>query len=1182
MHTVWNKFVQVTNAGVGQPGWVWVYDNGSGGQHGRLQRRGGEPGRPADHDHKPAQGQVMVWVMGWESSETTTTTYVTKQLNLIGDGVDPLGWLTNKNTTKKGPYVTYAQSRPVLVSTVVAYTSESSVPGVLRDQLAASGKLKDVVLPNYVEGSGKQELRADPNGPIYIPGLGRFSVVTVGGQQLESSDFVVTYRKYNTSVIVRNDGPHSSGGGWLRTKTTTLTQVVEKKQQELYTFYVPASQDINLTFLGSSSQPNAVYIRSNGDVTLGGNVIVGNADRAHRGRVVVEVDVHHDSRRGRHPGARSQWADPAGHRLGECRGLRAGRFHPVERHGFGGLYPGRGAQRYPADLFLRGGTSSRAMLQKVASSAGTVYIEALNGIYAHASAGNDTVVLGNRVELNAGYGAIGSAAKVLSIHARQGFAAQAGLAGGVAGADKSIYIAQNVANADLVLVKPVNWVNPQASVYSQLGSVSITLNGGSLLDGEKADTRTATEKAYPTVTARILADLNAQIARYEGYWSGVRALQVASITLGGAGTFLSTQLEGDGRYLAVAFERAGDYEALLKAAVDGGRLVRLAYNNSLNGNARQEILGKLIAVSNDGLNYRFQFSVYDSATGLFAAPVSMASLGYTAGSQGVLFGPAYGLAGATDTSDANLPIRFTLPATLPASTLGSGVLQMTFTQAQLNQLAASGNGADVLAALRKYTYVEIGGQKLLIDQILPVMKNGGYWGSQDFDTVLITLKTPYVGISASTNGHVSLNVVLGGGSGEYGGENYADKVQAARPGVPANGTQVKNPPAGDSDITNAVIAAINAYNTAHPSAKIPTGPGSLYDLLTNTALGKAGSVIQRSVTSNTIALAGAALGWQIPATVSSVQEYVAWLNDPANGLVGSEIKLTIDGVEVTRRIQSFDLKRADGSVSMGIYHGQLSVAGAGRYRHAEALLRARRQRHRRRPAAAVRTDLRPDGPGQGRQQGRDRLCDPARPGATALMQGSLAVDSRSAWGWWGNQNLTFYQYTETTTGGAARYGNYVSLGNGFSWDLSASNLSDAARIQMLNAIKSLLASGQNISLTGLDLFMTNDGTTRTGHQLGVYDNGKLKIVSVVDEFGNPLTAQSPDSAWLKGRIVFAGDVYAEESQLKALYAYRNLDTNDPNWSQKPIDLGGMVVNAGIRLVDSGFAQQSLAARARPR
>ena len=338
-------------------------------------------------------------------------------------------------------------------------------------------------------------------------------------------------------------------------------------------------------------------------------------------------------------------------------------------------------------------------------------------------------------------------------------------------------------------------------------------------------------------------------------------------------------------------------------------------------------------------------------------------------------------------------------------------------------------------------------------------------------------------------------------------------------------------------------------------------------------------MIQRSVTSNTIALAGAALGWQIPATVSSVQEYVAWLNDPANGLVGSEIKLTIDGVEVTRRIQSFDLKRADGSVSMGIYHpdNYLSLV-------LDDTVTLKHYYVRDGSDTVVAQQLPSEltfgltGLGKGDNKGEIAYAIRRGLGATALMQGSLAVDSRSAWGWWGNQNLTFYQYTETTTGGAARYGNYVSLGNGFSWDLSASNLSDAARIQMLNAIKSLLASGQNISLTGLDLFMTNDGTTRTGHQLGVYDNGKLKIVSVVDEFGNPLTAQSPDSAWLKGRIVFAGDVYAEESQLKALYAYRNLDTNDPNWSQKPIDLGGMVVNAGIRLVDSGFAQQSLAAK----
>ena len=178
--------------------------------------------------------------------------------------------------------------------------------------------------------------------------------MTVGGQQLESSDFVVTYRKYNTSVIVRNDGPHSSGGGWLRTKTTTLTQVVEKKQQELYTFYVPASQDINLTFLGSSSQPNAVYIRSNGDVTLGGNVIVGNGK-------TVRIEAVSSSK--------STSITTRGE-VGILARDPNGQIQPgtasvnVEAYALGGSiqlnvmgsagYTRRGAQRYPADLFLRG------------------------------------------------------------------------------------------------------------------------------------------------------------------------------------------------------------------------------------------------------------------------------------------------------------------------------------------------------------------------------------------------------------------------------------------------------------------------------------------------------------------------------------------------------------------------------------------------------------------------------------------------------------------------------------------------------------------------------------------------------------------------------------------------------------------------------------------------------------
>ena len=364
----------------------------------------------------------------------------------------------------------------------------------------------------------------------------------------------------------------------------------------------------------------------------------------------------------------------------------------------------------------------------------------------------------------------------------------------------------------------MNWVNPQASVYSQLGSVSITLNGGSLLDGEKADTRTATEKAYPTVTARILADLNAQIARYEG-WSGVRALQVASITLGGAGTFLSTQLEGDGRYLAVAFERAGDYEALLKAAVDGGRLVRLAYNSSLNGNARQEILGKLIAVSNDGLNYRFQFSGlrFGDRPVCRAGVDGLARLHRRQPGRAVRPGlwpgrrhrhvqrqPADPLHPAGDAAGLDPGIR------RPADDVHAGAVEPAGRQRQWRGRA--GRAAQV---------------HLCRDRRPEAADRPDPAGHEEWRVLGIAgLRHGADHAEDALCGHLRVDQrprVAQCGAGRRQRRVWRRELRRQGQGraarVPANGTQVTNPPAGDSDITNAVIAAINAYNTAHPSAR---------------------------------------------------------------------------------------------------------------------------------------------------------------------------------------------------------------------------------------------------------------------------------------------------------------------------------------------------------------------------
>ncbi len=51
-------------------------------------------------------------------------------------------------------------------------------------------------------------------------------------------------------------------------------------------------------------------------------------------------------------------------------------------------------------------------------------------------------------------------------------------------------------------------------------------------------------------------------------------------------------------------------------------------------------------------------------------------------------------------------------------------------------------------------------------------------------------------------------------------------------------------------------------------------------------------------------------------------------------------------------------------------------------------------------------------------------------------------------------------------------------------------------------------------------------------------------------------------------------MYAQKSQLEDLNAYQNTNIPTPR-RRAAADLAGLTVNAGIRLVDNGFTQQSL-------
>ncbi|WP_419204010.1 hypothetical protein [Bordetella trematum] len=1115
-------------------------------------------GGTTSFQYTPQAGQTMVWVMGWSSGETTTTTYTTKRLNLFGDW-DPAGWLTDKNTTVKGPVVVYHDKQPVLVSTVVAYADESSVPTELRNQLLSAGKLNDMLLPKMVDGSVTRVVVLDPNGPHSLLGV-RYRI-DESGQRINPDVFSVAYRKFNTDVIERHDGPHVSGGGWLRTKTTTLTVVVEKKQQELFTFYLPASQPVTVSFLGSSNNPNAVYIRSNSDITLTGNIIVGDQKTVHieaggaSGAASIftrgDVGIMVRDRDGQ---------IPEGMPTVNVKALALAGTIQLNILGSQGYTQAQARGDVRLSYFSADGTRSQATLSKVESALGGVYINASSGIFSHESAGDGTVVSGNRIELNAGHGAIGSASQALNIHAREGFAAQAGLAGGAANADKNIYLSQNVAGADLVLVKPSSWSDPQAAVYSALGSVSIVLNGGSLLDGELADTRTATEKAYPQVTAKILADIQSQIGQYEQYWSGVRALKSATVRLEGSGVFLSTQAEASG-YLVLRMTQQ-EYAAALKAAVDGQLLVRLVYNNTLNGNAREELLGVLGLVPGSGSDgtYQFTFSVYDQASGQLSAPRDMAELGYTAGSQGVLYGPAYGLAGVTDPSGGKLPVEFTTPGGALTIKSGSDTLQLKLSTDQIKALmggrlpSSLNDYQELLNALRGYDFVEIGGQKLLIDQIQAV-GSGVSWLSGQFDTVLISLKTPFVGdLTGTTAGSPrDVSLTLGKANGDvFLGGVYQQEVTPVRPTVPGAGSAWSGPGANDTDVSMDVIAAIDRYNQANPGQPIPTGPGSLYERLQHGDPTQRAEVIERSQTGNTLTLPGNKLGWTLPSGVSSVADYERWMNDPANGMVGQTIIFTIGDTDYERQITGLTLVGADGNpvTSINAAGAHLAVSfdgdpitlrsyyvvdGGTTVVSAGSLL----------PAAL--------GFGLGGIESRATKLSYRLPhgmSATALREGTMKEDRVGLPGMFSNGKIVFYRYVESLVNGQAAYGNYVDIGKELSWDLTASDMSDTARLQFANAIKQLIKNGASLSLAG--------------EGLALFDNGTIKVVSVVDENGQALDENSPDSAWLKGSLVFSGNIYASQSELEAL-ALANQGAGGGAGSAP--SLNQLLIRAGIRLLN---------------
>ncbi|HLR78180.1 MAG TPA: hypothetical protein VK062_03925, partial [Burkholderiaceae bacterium] len=506
--------------------------------------------------------------------------------------------------------------------------------------------------------------------------------------------FFVTYRNYRGASDITKYGPKTTGGKWLSTKTTTYKEVVVKENQELFTFYLPASQPVNLTFESSSLVDTAVTILSNSSITLTGNIIVAN-DKGVRLEATTQgagADINMLSgagifvldSQGRLPGMTGAeiTADKAG--LNVSAIARAGSV-TLNLMGSVGYTHVEARDDIHLNAFSAVDHYSWLHLGHVSSASGDVYISAPSGIYAHESAaGDQAAVAGQRIELNAGQGAIGTSGRALTIDAREGLAAQAGLVTTASHLGSDIHLHQVRENADLVLVKPSSWADPLAAVYSETGSVSIRLNGGSLLDGELSDRRTATEKADAEGVEQLLAILNQNMDDYEAYWSGIRSQKPVQVILGADEAYLDTSLDS-AEYLTL---RKDQVDALPDGVMMSG-LVRLVYLDSRNGWQRSAVLGRLEYVDTvDGEFNRYRLYGLDSQTGqLGDQPVDLSSIGYRHGSAGTIQLQAVTAADRFGDSSTFLGMTLQVSGTDSVSHRGVRKVSMEFTDGELIALA---------------------------------------------------------------------------------------------------------------------------------------------------------------------------------------------------------------------------------------------------------------------------------------------------------------------------------------------------------------------------------------------------------------------------------------------------------------------------------------------------------------
>ncbi len=546
---------------------------------------------------QPTLGQLYVWVEGQASNVTTKTTYTSTSLNLVGNNVDPLDWLSNSWDSTDGPFVQNVQQEPLLQSQGIVYASTSNsalqAPGYAIGknysiQYSVLASTSTPMTPGTASTVGTlvEDVNAadsgnaavfdklfqyvGPPGSVYLPGTDFTNTQLWKADTVDpiptANDAPNFYMSSFLNSTVTADGPSTSGGGWLRHTTTTLVITQTQGFENYYTQTLKADYPIAVTFLPGQSDPG-LTITSKGDITLKGEVDLGAGGTVSLTTIDPPVNPTPSITIGNGVAIFGASADASL----PVNIVSAGKVN-IDLAGSHATVNIFAVEDINLVIVSQDNASSQLVVGDIVSLDGNVTISAAQGITAANS--STSVIVGNRVQLDSSAGGIGTSANTLDIFSNTlGSGGLGALASGdinltqvtratvladlIPLLSTSTWSAANTAASNLELIVPDAWLSPNASVQSVNGSVWLAAQNGAILDGIPAGFTPLSAAQVTTLSSNlngagatsstvneILTDETVSTQDYYDYWLNYRdaTLTSALVTTGVGATEGGTTL----------------------------------------------------------------------------------------------------------------------------------------------------------------------------------------------------------------------------------------------------------------------------------------------------------------------------------------------------------------------------------------------------------------------------------------------------------------------------------------------------------------------------------------------------------------------------------------------------------------------------------------------------------------